>query len=86
MEETNKSEWIKVEDDGTFVCAECENKGKPLTNSVEGMMEADTAEIKSQLEAQPTKMIYGVCEICGMEYIFKLDNGELFMEPSNEEK
>lgn len=80
-----KSKWIKLVD-GKFSCPECENEVSPLTNTTDGMVEANLEEIKKDLEMYPTKVIYAVCPVCGMEYIFHLDQGELWLEPSDEEK
>ncbi len=87
MEETTStdevpSDWIKVTN-GKFVCGECENESEPETNTVDGTVKADTEKIKSDLKAFPSKIIYGSCPVCGMEYTFKEKNGELYMEPSD---
>ncbi len=81
----NKEGWIKIEN-GEFLCTECENVVKPLTSTSEGMVEADLEDVKKQLKEFPNKVIYAVCPICGMEYIFRLDGEDLFVEPSDEEK
>lgn len=76
---------IKVTD-GLFICAECENEVKPLTNSVEGIVEAEIESIKKDLKDFPTKVTYGICPVCGMEYVFELDGEDLYLVPSEEEK
>lgn len=78
--------WIKIKSDGKFICSECENEVEPLTNTVDGLIKADLEKIKSELEEFSTKVIYGVCPVCGMEYIFRLVGGDLYLEPSDEEK
>ena len=75
------SNWIEVKD-GKFLCNECENESVPETNTVDGTVNADTEKIKQELIERPTKIIYGSCPICGMEYLFKQKNNKLFMEPS----
>ena len=79
------AKWIKLVN-GQFTCPECENTSAPETNTVDGIVEADLDEIKSDLEQYPTKVIYGICPVCGMEYVFKHEDGDLFLEPSDEEK
>lgn len=86
MNESDRATWIKLSDDGEFQCGECENEVKPLTNTAEGMVEANVQAIRDDLDAQPSKIIYGVCPVCGMEYVFKSEDGQLYLEPSNEEK
>lgn len=78
-------DWIKIIE-GKCSCNECENEFKPLTNTAEGLVEADIESIQSDLEEFPTKVIYGVCPVCGMEYIFRLVENELYLEPSEEDK
>lgn len=80
-----KPNWIKV-NDGKFICSECENESAPETNTEEGTVPADTEKIKEDLKQSPTKVIYGICPVCGMEYVFKQANDELYMEPSEMEK
>lgn len=75
--------WIPISDDGEFICSECNNKVAPETNTEEGTVTADLAKIKSDLEQYPTKVIYGICPICGMEFTFKLAEGKLHLEPSD---
>ncbi len=77
--------WIKVVD-GKFTCPECENSDVIMTNTAEGIVEANLEQIKKDLTEFPTKVIYGICNVCGMEYIFRLHNGELYLEPTSEEK
>lgn len=77
--------WIKI-NGGTCICSECKNKFKPLTNTQEGLVEADLETITTDLANFPTKVIYGICPVCGMEYIFKLVDGELYLELSEEDK
>lgn len=77
--------WIKLTD-GKFICPECENESRPLVTTIEGTVEADLDAIKKELEEFPTKVIYAVCPVCGMEYVLHLVDSELYMEPSEEEK
>lgn len=81
----DNKERIKLYD-GKFVCSECENEDAPLTSSADGMVPADLEQIKADLTEFPTKKIYAVCPVCGMEYIFVLNESELELEPSFEEK
>lgn len=81
----DKSEWIKIIE-GEFHCPECENISKPETNTVDGIVEADLDEILAELEEFPSKITYGICPVCGMEYVFKNVDGNLWLEPSDEEK
>lgn len=74
--------WIKIKD-GKFVCAECENESQPEINTVEGYVKADTEEVKKELIEFPTKVTYGTCPFCGMEYVFRLYDQELYLEPSD---
>jgi hypothetical protein len=74
--------WIKISEDGEFICSECNNKSAPETNTENGTVTAELSKIKSDLEQFPTKVIYGICPICGMEFTFKHQNGSLFLEPS----
>ncbi|MDQ6986009.1 MAG: hypothetical protein Q9M91_03510 [Candidatus Dojkabacteria bacterium] len=78
--------WILVSSDKDFTCDECGNEVDLKISSIEGLVDADFTKIKSDLEAFPTKIIYGVCPICGMEYVFHLVDGNLYVEPSQEEK
>lgn len=82
---TPQSNWIKIIN-GQFTCSECENGGVPLVSTAEGMVEANLEDIKNDLKNFPTKIIYGVCPVCGMEYIFRLVGEDLYLEPSMEEK
>jgi hypothetical protein len=82
---TIQPNWIKVIS-GKFTCSECENTDVILTNTIDGMVEADLDKIKNELKEYPSKVIYGICNVCGMEYTFKLVGEELYLEPSNEEK
>jgi ABC-type Zn2+ transport system substrate-binding protein/surface adhesin len=79
------SGWLEIKD-GKFVCAECENEVEPETNSVEGVVKANLEEIKSDLAQYPTKVVYGICSVCGMEYIFRHKDDKLFLEKSDMEK
>lgn len=81
-----KEDWIKISSSGVITCGECENEVELLTNEVEGLVKADTKKIKDVLEKFPSKVVYGICPVCGMEYIFRLSDGELYVEPSEEEK
>ena len=67
---TTHNDWIKVTD-GKFVCSECENESAPETNTVDGTVTADTEKILNDLKEFPSKIIYGSCPVCGMEYTFK---------------
>ena len=80
-----KSNWIPV-NEGKFVCSECENESVPETNTEEGTVSADTEKIKEDLKQFPTKVVYGICPVCGMEFVFKEANDNLYMEPSEMEK
>ena len=71
---------------GEETCGECENDSKPQTNTADGIVEADLEQIKAELKATPTKVIYAICPVCGMEYQFKLVGEDLYLEPSDEEK
>jgi hypothetical protein len=82
---TVPSNWIPVID-GKFTCSECENTSVPETNTVEGTVEADVEKVKSDLIAFPSKIIYGICPVCGMEFVFRQKNDALYMEPSELEK
>lgn len=79
------SKWIEIVE-GKFTCAECENSVAPETNSIEGVVVADLEEIKADLAQYPTKVVYGSCPVCGMEYIFRHQEGKLFLEKSDMEK
>lgn len=72
--------------DGKFTCSECENEVEPETNTIEGVVKADLEQIKSDLEQFPTKVVYGICPVCGMEFVFRYKDGELWLEPSDLEK
>lgn len=74
--------WIVITDDGEFICSECSNKVAPETNTEEGTVTADLEKVKSDLTQYPTKVIYGICPICGMEFTFKLAEDKLHLEPS----
>ncbi len=76
---------IKITND-KFVCGECQNEVEPQISSSEGIVKADLDKIKSDLEKYPTKVNFGVCPVCGMEYTFVLENSELYLQPSEEEK
>ena len=80
-----KDNWIEVVN-GEFTCSECENAVKPQTNTADGIVDADVDQIIDDLTEFPTKIIYGICPVCGMEYQFKLAGGKLYLEPSEEEK
>jgi hypothetical protein len=77
--------WIEI-NDGKFICAECENESAPETNTFEGVVIADLKQIQLDLEEYSTKVIYGICPVCGMEYIFRTKDGNLYLEPSDLEK
>ncbi len=74
--------WIEISDDGEFICSECGNKSAPETNTENGTVTADLQSVKKDLEQYPTKIIYGICPVCGMEFTFKHSEGKLFLEPS----
>ncbi|MEO6729421.1 MAG: hypothetical protein ABIM99_05885 [Candidatus Dojkabacteria bacterium] len=77
--------WIKLVD-GKFICSECENAVEPETNTIEGVVKADLDQIKADLKLYPTKVVYGICPVCGMEFVFRLKGDDLFLEPSDLEK
>lgn len=79
------SNWIKIKD-SKFICTECENESIPLVSTVDGMVDAGIPKIIEDLKNFPTKIIYAVCPVCGMEYIFRLVHDDLYLEPSLEEK
>ena len=81
----NTEKLIRIESD-QFSCQECENTSRPETNTIEGIIPADLELIKSDLTQFPSKVIYGICPVCGMEYVFRLRDEELFLEPSDLEK
>ena len=74
--------WIQISDDGEFICSECSNKSAPETNTENGTVTADLKKITKDLGQYSTKIIYGICPVCGMEFTFKHDNGVLYLEPS----
>lgn len=74
--------WIPISNDGEFICSECGNKIAPETNTENGTVTADLNKVKEDLTQYPTKIIYGICPVCGMEFTFKLENESLFLEPS----
>lgn len=74
--------WIEISNDGEFICSECGNKSAPETNTENGTITADLQSVKKDLEQYPTKIIYGICPVCGMEFTFKHSQGKLFLEPS----
>lgn len=80
-----KDNWIKIVD-GQFTCRECEKTSVPETNTIEGIIEANLDDIKTELIEFPTKVIYGICPVCGMEYVFRLYEDELYLESSDLEK
>lgn len=79
------STWIEIVD-GKFKCSECENEVEPETNTIEGVVKADLDQIKADLTLYPTKVVYGICSVCGMEFVFRQKNNKLFLEPSDLEK
>src|SRR5688572_13863272 len=85
VQDSVQHNWIVIVD-GEFTCSECENSSAPETNTAEGTVEANLDEISAELELYPTKVVYGICPVCGMEYQFKLANDSLFLEPSDLEK
>jgi len=74
--------WIEISEDGEFICSECGNKSEPETNTENGTVTANLQTVKSDLAQYPTKIIYGICPVCGMEFTFKHSEGKLFLEPS----
>lgn len=78
--------WIKITAEGAFTCAECGNDGLVKVSTPEGLDDIDVDAVKSELTNFPTKIIYAVCEVCGMEYVLHLVSGDLYLEPSEEEK
>lgn len=72
--------------DGKFICSECESEVDPETNTMDGIVKADLNQILDDLTNFPTKVIYGICPNCGMEYVFRLHDGALYLEPSDMEK
>ncbi|SRR5260221_1240963 len=74
--------WIEINDEGKFLCSECENEVEPETNTEDGTVKADLAKIKEELKQYPDKVIYGICPVCGMEFVFKYANDKLYLEPS----
>jgi len=77
--------WIKLVN-GKFTCSECENEVEPETNTIEGVVKADLDQIKADLKLYPTKVVYGICPVCGMEFVFRLKGDDLYLEPSDLEK
>lgn len=81
----DNTDLIRLEND-TFICSECENTVKPQVSSESGLADANILEITEQLRQFPNKVIYGVCPVCGMEYIFRMFDGALCLEISDEQK
>ena len=79
-------DWIRIDDEGYFICPECENKVQPNISSEEGIVPANLADIFEDLEKYPNKIIYAICPVCGMEYEFKKIGGVLYLKPSALEK
>jgi transcription elongation factor Elf1 len=77
--------WIKVIN-GEFTCKECDNTSVPETNTIEGTVDADIQKIKEELIEFPTKVTYATCPFCGMEYVFRISDNEIYLEPGDEEK
>jgi hypothetical protein len=82
----NQSSLIPVSDSGEFTCNECENTSPVETSTPEGIVVADVQNIIDTLTAAPSTIAIGICPICGMEYLFKMQEGELFLEPSDMNK
>lgn len=74
--------WIAISVDGEFICSECGNKSAPETNTENGTVTADLVKVKQDLVQYPTKIIYGICPVCGMEFTFKQKDNSLYLEPS----
>lgn len=81
-----ESDWVKIDNEGYFICPECQNKVQPNTNSVDGIIKADLSNVFEELSAYPSKIIYAICPICGMEYEFKKVGDSLYLKPSAMEK
>lgn len=79
---TVKSNWIEIID-GKFVCSECENQSAPETVTEDGTVTADLDKISEELSEFPNKVIYGICPICGMEFVFRKVDEKLYLEPSD---
>ena len=78
--------WVLLNEDGSITCPECGNVIKILVSSIEGLVEINVEKVKEDLRNFPTKVIYGVCPVCGMEYVFHLVDNKLYLEASEEEK
>lgn len=79
---TVKSNWIEIVD-GKFVCSECQNDSAPETVTEDGTVTADLDNISGELDQYPNKVIYGICPVCGMEFVFKKHEDKLYLEPSD---
>lgn len=77
-----KSNWIEIKD-GKFICSECANEVSPETVTEDGTVEANLEKIMAELDEFPNKIVYGICPICGMEFVFKSVDGKLYLEPSD---
>lgn len=84
-EDSVPSTWIEIVE-GKFKCSECENEIEPETNTIEGTVTADLEQIKADLKQYPSKVIYATCSVCGMEFVFRLKDEKLYLEPSDLEK
>ena len=80
-----KDTWIKLESE-KFECKECANEVAPQTNDVEGIVDLDLEKAAEELSEYPNKVIYAICPVCGMEYLVKQYEGELYLEESEELK
>jgi hypothetical protein len=81
----DNTDLIRLEG-GSFTCSECENTVKPQVSTENGLADANILEITEQLRQFPNKVIYGVCPVCGMEYMFRMFNDALCLEISDEQK
>jgi len=84
------SKWIKIVE-GKFICIECGNEiggeeNLMETSTPDGIIRANLEEIKTQLKEFPSKIIYAICSVCGMEYTFKFINDELYLDESEMQK
>ncbi|MCS7317903.1 MAG: hypothetical protein NZZ41_06330 [Candidatus Dojkabacteria bacterium] len=80
----NNTDCIKLEI--MFTCRECENQVKLYQVSIDGLVEIDLFQIVSDLIKYPSKVIYVVCPVCGMEYELKKIDKNLYLYPTVLEK
>lgn len=81
-------ELIALADDGSFVCGECENEGKPQVGGEDGMVNVDVQSVKQKFADGDKSVAYMVasCPTCGMEYKFVEMGDDLKLKASDEEK